>query len=243
MENIALQLDNVVKTFRIAKPASIFNKIKMRNDSKQFKSLTVLDGISFTVQKGEALGIIGSNGSGKTTLLRIIARIYKPNQGSVKINGRLSPLLQIGTGFQNELNAKENIIMNGLLLGVSKSYIEGKVPEIIQFAELEKFSHLKLKHYSTGMRARLGFATAMQIDPDILLVDELLSVGDKDFSKKSYEYFLSLKKQKKTILYATHSLQNLSEFCDRVLFLEKGRIAAIGNPDEVVKKYLEARPS
>ena len=243
MENIAIELNNVVKIFHINKPVGIFKILKMKTYSKQYQTLAVLDGVSFTVQKGEVLGIIGSNGSGKTTLLRIIAGVYKPNQGSLKINGRLSPLLQIGAGFQNELNAKENVIMNGLLLGVSKSYIEGKVDEIIQFAGLEKFSHLKLKHYSAGMRARLGFATAMQIDPDILLVDEILSVGDKDFSKKCNEYFLSLKKEKKTILYATHNLVNLSDFCDRVLFIEKGRIAAIGNPDEVVKKYLESKPS
>jgi len=241
MNDFAIQLSNVSKTFLLNKPTGILSMLKIR--TKKSKKFNALDDISFTVTRGEVLGIIGSNGSGKTTLLRTIAGVYKPDRGTVKIKGRLSPLLQIGTGFQNELNAKENIIMEGLLLGVSKSYIENKVNDILKFAELEKFSQLKLKNYSTGMRARLGLATAMQIDPDILLVDEILSVGDKNFSEKSYKYFLSLKKAKKTILYSTHIFTNLSEFCDRVLMLERGRIVMIGKPEEVITKYMDSKVS
>jgi len=196
---------------------------------------------NFQMNMKIVLGIIGLNGSGKTTLLRIIAGVYKPTSGYVEVNGRLSPLLQLGTGFQGDLDARDNIIMNGMLLGISKSDITNKVENIIQYAELEKFVNMKLKHYSTGMKARLGFATAMQIDPDILLVDEVLAVGDKDFQKKSYETFLSFRKNKKTILHATHNLSKLSEFSDRVLLLDKGKIVIIGNPDEVIRKYSEAK--
>jgi len=184
------------------------------------------------------LGIIGLNGSGKTTLLRIIAGAYKPNMGRVQINGRLSPLMQLASGFLGELSARENIIMNGLLLGVSKSYIQNKVDDIIQYAELEEFSEMKVQHYSSGMLSRLGFSIAMQINPDILLVDEIMSVGDKDFRKKSYESFLSLKKEKKTILHATHNLELLEEFSDKVLLINKGKLIMIGKPAEAIKAYM-----
>ncbi len=200
-----------------------------------------LDGISFSVKEGEVLGIIGLNGSGKSTLLRIIAGVYTPNSGSVQINGNMSSLMQLGTGFQNDLDARENIIMNGMLLGLSKSKITGMVEKIIKFAELENFSNLQLKHYSSGMRSRLAFSTAMQIDSDILLVDEILSVGDKEFQKKSYDAFLSLKKEKKTILHATHNTNKLLEFSDRVLLLQKGKKVMLGKPDEVIKKYGEIK--
>jgi len=240
MENISIQVNNISKTFKFDKPlgvSKIVNKLNSKN-----KTLTVLDKISFTVNKGEILGIIGFNGSGKTTLLRIIAGVYKPDTGSVEINGRLSPLLQLGAGFQRDLDARENIIMNGMLLGITKSEIQDKVESIIQYAELEKFVNMKLKHYSSGMRARLAFSVAMQINPDILLIDEVLSVGDKDFQQKSYDSFLSFTKNKKTILHASHNLKKLSEFSDRILLLHKGQNIMIGKPDDVIKKYMELKP-
>lgn len=237
MEDIVIQVKNVSKIFKLDKPLVLSNQ----SNSGQQKTLKALDDISFNVTKGEVLGIIGLNGSGKTTLLRIIAGVYKPNSGSVKMEGKLSPLLQLGTGFQGELDARENIIMNGMLLGISKSEIKEKVNHIIQYAELERFVNMKLKYYSAGMRARLAFATAMQINPDILLVDEVLAVGDENFQKKSYETFLSFTKSKKTILHATHNLGKLSEFSDRVLLLHQGKIVMLGKPDEVIKKYSELR--
>ena len=237
MEDIVIQVKNVSKIFKLDKPLVLSNQ----SNSGQQKTLKALDDISFNVTKGEVLGIIGLNGSGKTTLLRIIAGVYKPNSGSVKMKGRLSPLLQLGTGFQGDLDARENIIMNGMLLGISKSEIKKKVNHIIQYAELERFVNMKLKYYSAGMRARLAFATAMQINPDILLVDEVLAVGDENFQKKSYETFLSFTKSKKTILHATHNLGKLSEFSDRVLLLHQGKIVMLGKPDEVIKKYSELR--
>ena len=239
MNDISIKINNLSKTFKIDKPRGIQSVITSKLQSKKSKKLLVLDNISFSVKKGEILSIIGLNGSGKTTLLRMIAGVYKPDSGTVQINGKMSQLMQLGTGFQPELNAEENIILNGMLLGISKSKMKESVPRIIQYAELEEFPHLKLKHYSSGMRSRLAFSIAMEIDPDILLVDEILSVGDKTFQKKSYEKFLSYKKNNKTILHATHNLSNLSEFSDRVLLLHKGKQIMIGNPDETFEKYQE----
>jgi len=187
MDNNSLEVNNVSKSFKLDTKQGIWKLIKKTTNSKQQKSILALDSISFTVPKGEVLSIIGLNGSGKSTLLRTIAGVYKPDSGYVKVNGSLSPLMQLGAGFQLELNAIENIVMNGMLLGMPKPDIEDKVENILEFAELERFSNMKLKHYSSGMKSRLAFATAIQIDPDILLVDEILAVGDKDFQKKSLQ--------------------------------------------------------
>ena len=230
MDDLAIEVKNLSKSFKISK-----NGIKKIIPSSNNR-MKVIDDISFSVKKGEAFGIIGPNGSGKTTLLRIISGVYKPEKGSVMINGHLSPLMQIGAGFQGEYNARENIILNGMLLGLQKSEIEKKVNDIIKYAELEEFSNLRIKHYSAGMRARLAFATAMQINPDILLVDEILAVGDKSFREKSFQTFTSFKKQNKTILIVSHNLGSLN-FCDRILLMYGGKVIMIGNPKETIKKY------
>jgi len=239
MDDIAIEVSNVSKTFKINNQKGISKFIK--NQSHQLETLDALKEISFTVKKGETIGIIGLNGGGKTTLLRIIAGVYAPDSGHVKVFGTLSPLLQIGVGFQGELNAFDNILMNGMLLGMTKSDILEKTDSIIRFAELEKFQNLKIKHFSAGMRARLAFSIAMQINPDILLVDEILSVGDKNFREKSYETFLSFKKNNKTILYATHNIEKLSELSDRILLIHNGRSLMIGEPEKVIKKYFELK--
>ena len=241
MENEAVIVKNLTKTFKISKKRALFEFLKAHPDLKQEKILIALNDISFTIKKGEILGIIGLNGSGKTTLLRTIAGLYKPNKGSIEVNGKMSQLMQLGTGFQEELDAKENIIINGMLLGIPKSQIKQKVDQILEYAEITKFSNMKLKHYSTGMRARLAFSIAMQVDPDILLVDEIQSVGDKNFAKKSYETFLSFKKNKKTVLHATHNLDNLTQSSDRLLLIHQGKTVMIGDPTEVVKKYMEIK--
>lgn len=239
MSDVAIRVDNVSKIFKLDKPLATN---KSSQSKQQKKTLQVLDGISFTVSKGEILGIIGFNGSGKTTLLRIIAGIYKPNSGSVETFGRISPLLQLGTGFQGDLDARENVIMNGMLLGIPKSQMMQNVDSILEYAELKKFANMKLRQFSAGMTARLAFATAMKINPDILLVDEVLAVGDEQFQIKSYETFLSLIKQNKTILHATHDLAKLSEFSNRVLLLHQGKIVMIGKAPEVIEKYHELHP-
>jgi len=243
MDNVVIQADIVSKIFNINKQQNVFSFLKKHTETKSKEKILALDKVSFTVNRGEILGIIGLNGCGKTTLLRLIAGIYKPNSGSITVNGRLSPLLQLETGFHGDLNARENIIMNGMLLGIPKSEIEKKIDSIIQFAELEKFTNLKLKHFSSGMRTRLAFSTAMQIDPDILLIDEIFSVGDRIFAEKSYNSLLSFKKAKKTIVLATHNIGKLAEFADKVLLLHEGRVVMIGEPEEVIKKYGEINSS
>jgi len=240
LEN-AVIVKNVTKTFKLSKPRNLFDFAKSRTNLNHEKTLMALDDISFSVQKGEILGIIGLNGCGKTTLLRVIAGVYQPNRGSVQVNGKLSQLMQLGAGFQEDLDARENIILNGMLLGVPKPEIKKKVDQILEYAELTKFSNMKLKHYSTGMRARLAFSTAMRVDPDILLVDEIQSVGDKNFREKSYETFLSFKKNKKTVLHATHNLDKLSHFSDRILLLNHGKTVMLGEPNTVIKKYMEIK--
>lgn len=242
MDEITVQLEHVTKSFKIPSNKGVFGFFRKKSNL-QSNSFKVLDDVSFSVKKGEVLGIIGKNGSGKSTLLRVIAQVYKADRGTIKVNGRLSPMMQIGTGFQKDLAAKENIIINGMLLGLSKKVIESKVDKIIEYAELKKFRELPLKHYSSGMRARLAFSTAMNINPDIFLIDEVLAVGDKDFKKKSYETFLSLKKRNKTILHVSHSLSSISEFSDRVLLLDKGKVIMIGEPEEVIKKYKSMKTS
>ncbi len=237
MENIAIQIENLTKKFKSDKPRGLINRIQQLNSRKEDKKFVALDNVTFSVKKGEVLGIIGANGSGKSTLLRIIAGVYKPDSGNVRVNGRLSPLMQLGPGFQGDLTAKENIIMNGLLLGVSKSTMEKKVEMIIEYAELNKFRNLRIKHYSSGMRAKLAFAIAMHVNPEILLVDEILSVGDKNFRKKSFDAFLSLKENGKTILLATHSLEMLLTFCDRVLVLQNGKMVILAEPEGAIAKY------
>jgi len=182
-------------------------------------------------------GIIGQNGSGKSTLLRLIAGIYDPDHGSVEIKGNLAPLIQIGTGFNNELNAAENIMMSGMLYGLEKKTINTKIPKIIEFAELDKFTGMKLKHYSSGMKARLAFSTVLELEPDILLVDEVLSVGDLSFREKSYNAFQKFTKGGKTVLYTSHNLEMIPKLCNRVLLLDNGKVITIGNPEYVIKKY------
>ncbi len=236
MEDLAIEVKNLSKSFKISSKG--VKKITPFSNNRY----KVLDDVSFFVKKGEVLGIIGPNGSGKTTLLRIISGVYKPDTGNVILHGHLSPLLQIGSGFRSEFTAKDNIILNGMLFGFSKSFMEKKVDTIIQYAELEKFSNLRIKHYSSGMRSRLAFSIAMQINPDILLVDEILSVGDKAFKKKSFQTFTSFKQKNKTVLMVTHSIGNLS-ICDRVLLLHNGKVIIIGSPNEVIKKYDELTTS
>ena len=232
-------VDNISKSFKLKRTKSVFGQLSDINKNTGNNLIHSLQGISFSVKKGEMLGVIGLNGSGKTTLLRIITGVYQPDSGSVKIQGRMAPLLQIGTGFHPELNAQENIMMYGLLLGLKKEEIKSKIPAILEFAELQDFTEMKLKYYSTGMRARLGFSTALQVDPEILLVDEVLAVGDAAFKEKSSKAFLSFKERGKTIVYTTHNIGSVSELSDRVLLLDKGKVVMIGNPNEVVAKYNE----
>jgi ABC-type polysaccharide/polyol phosphate transport system ATPase subunit len=240
MESVAIELKNVSKSFEINSQKGIFSLFqKAKTERRKFKRLTALEDISFTIQRGETIGVMGLNGQGKTTLLKIIAGIYKPDSGTVSVHGKLAPLLQVGTGFNNELDATENIIIYGMLLGFKKNEIQAKIDKIIKFAELEKFRHMKLKNFSSGMRARLGFATALEVEPDIMLVDEVLSVGDQAFREKSYNAFLAFKKNNKTVVFTAHSDTLISELSDRVILIDKGHIAKIGKSEEVIPVYKE----
>jgi len=216
--------------------SKIFKTSSKKNGTE---SIYALKDISFDIKKGEILGIIGLNGSGKTTLLRTISGIYEPSSGEIKINGKLTPMLQIGVGFRNEITAEENIIMYGMLLGISKQNIKNKIPSILEFAELENFGKMKLKQYSAGMRTKLAFSTAFQVNADIFLLDEIFAVGDLSFKDKSLERLQKLKEQGKTIIHTTHNLSTVQDFSDRVLLLDNGKQIGIGEPNEMVKKYKE----
>ncbi len=240
MEELAISLKNVTKNFRIyhEKRNSLYEIITgFFSKGRYYEKLCVLDNVSFDVKKGEMIGIIGRNGMGKTTLLRLMAGIYKPDAGSITVSGSIIPFLGLGAGFQAEMTAKDNIILYGKLLGFSKKEIEEKVGDIIQFAELEKFQDTKLKNFSSGMYARLAFATAIQVDPEIILIDEILAVGDIGFQQKSHEAFLSFKKRGKSIVVVTHDLNTIKQNCDRAIFLNDGKIQALGEPDKVIKAY------
>lgn len=242
MAEPAIFVKNLSKKFRIyhERRNTVFEIITgFFNKTKYYEELTILDNVSFEVNKGEIFGIIGRNGTGKTTLLRLLSQIYKPDSGSIKINGSLIPFLSLGAGFQLEMTASDNVILYGKLLGFSKKEIKSKLEEIIRFAELEKFADTKLKNFSSGMYARLAFATAVQVNPDIILMDEVLAVGDIGFQKKSHDTFSSFKEKGKTIVLVSHDLKVMRENCDRVMFLNEGKIVDIGDPEQVIKTYLK----
>jgi ABC-type polysaccharide/polyol phosphate transport system ATPase subunit len=198
-----------------------------------------LKDVSFSVEAGEFFGIFGPNGSGKSTLLRILAGIYVPDAGGVRVNGLLSPFIELGVGFNYELNARDNIRINGTLSGLTSHEIDQKFDRILQFAELERFVDQKLKNYSSGMLVRLAYSIAIQIPFDVLLLDEVLAVGDESFQRKCYATFDRFKDEGKTVVLVTHDLKLLSRFCERVLLIENGVVQATGPSDDVIDDYRE----
>jgi len=237
--NNAIELEHVTKTFRIYidKKDSFYEQITSPFKKSKFNTLTILDDVSFNVKKGEMFGIIGRNGIGKTTLLRLIAKIYRPDSGIIKRYGTMVPLLDLGIGFNQDLTARANIILYGKILGFSGKQIKSKVDQIIKFAELEDFVDSNIRNFSSGMYARLAFSTAMEVNPDILLVDEILSVGDYSFQKKSFDAFTSFRNNKKAIIFVSHNMDSVRELCDRVLFLNNGKIEFLGKPDDAISAY------
>ena len=236
-----IELQSVNKTFNIIheKRTSIFEYLTTFYKNKNIEKLHILKNVSFSIKKGEMIGVIGFNGSGKTTLLKTIAKIIVPDNGSVIINGKIIPFLEMGVGFQGELTAKDNIILNGMLLGLSKKEIIKKINKIIKFAELENFLDTKIKHFSTGMVSRLAFSIAIEINPDILLVDEILSVGDIQFQKKSFNEFMKFRKQGKTIVYVSHDIERIKSLCDRIIWIHNGLIMDFGPPVQVIEKFYQ----
>lgn len=199
-----------------------------------YKNFTALGNINLQIQQGEFVGIVGKNGSGKSTLLKIIAGIYKPTKGTVEVNGRIAPFLELGIGFQPELTARENIQINGTLLGMSSQQIKNRFDAMVDFAEIREFLDLKVKNYSSGMRARLAFAIAKEADAEIYLVDEVLAVGDAEFQKKCIQIFKDWHAQGKTIIFVSHNADLVNQLCQRVIVLEDGRVVAQGTPEVVM---------
>jgi len=207
--------------------------------SKGYETQKVLSDVSFDIKKGEFFGIVGRNGSGKSTLLKLLAGIYAPDKGFVQVNGSLTPFIELGVGFNPELTGRENLYLNGALLGFDRGQMDEMYDEIVGFAELEKFMDQKLKNYSSGMQVRLAFSIAIRAKSDILLIDEVLAVGDAAFQQKCYETFFELKRQGVTIILVTHDMGAVLKFCDRALLISKGRITSTGTPFDISEEYLE----
>ena len=217
--------------------ASLFRRRKQSRAVRN--SIWALEDISFEIKPGEMVGIIGRNGAGKSTLLKILSRVTEPTRGRAEIHGRVGSLLEVGTGFHHELTGRENIYLSGAILGMRKAEIKRKFDQIIDFAEVEKFIDTSVKHYSSGMYMRLAFAVAAHLDPDILLVDEVLSVGDLAFQRKCLAYAKTLQKSSATVLFVSHNMFTMASMCDRVIYLADGRVRFDGSSDEVIKLYEE----
>lgn len=203
----------------------------------KYNDFWALREITLNVAKGEVIGIIGANGAGKTTLLKVISRVLRPTTGRIQIRGRVAPLLELGAGFDPELTGRDNVFLNGAILGFKQQDIANRLGRIVEFANLKNFIDAPLRTYSTGMMARLGFSIATDVKPDILIVDEILAVGDKEFQKKSFERITSFRHQGTTILLVSHKLDEVEAMCNSVLWLEKGSIKVFGSPGEVVQQY------
>jgi ABC-type polysaccharide/polyol phosphate transport system ATPase subunit len=239
----AVSVRGVYKTFRLPHESTsgikqLLVNVFRRNRKKGYEIQKVLKGVSFEVEKGDFFGIVGRNGSGKSTLLKLLAGIYSPDSGAIVTHGSLVPFIELGVGFNPELTGRENIFLNGALLGFSRDEVKEMYDEIVEFAELEKFMDQKLKNYSSGMQVRLAFSIAIQAKGDILVLDEVLAVGDEAFQKKCNEYFDEIKKNKtKTVILVTHGMDAVRRYCNKALLLEKGKIVVIGDPNEVADDY------
>ena len=213
-------------------------KGSLMRDLRPDETFAAIQDVSFTVPAGRTLGVIGRNGSGKSTMLKLVAGITKPTQGTVRVHGRISALIELGAGFHPEITGRENVFINGIMLGLSKREINRRFDEIVDFAELREFIDAPVKTYSSGMYMRLGFAVAIHVDPDVLLVDEVLAVGDEGFTHKCLDKFAEFKRRGKTILLVTHSLGLVERFCDEALWLDGGRMKGMGDPKRIVGAYI-----
>jgi ABC-type polysaccharide/polyol phosphate transport system ATPase subunit len=233
-------VDGVSKRFRI--PHERVHTLKERALHPFRRSthddLQALRDVSFAVQHGEFFGIVGRNGSGKSTLLKCLAGIYGVDTGAIYIDGRVATFIELGVGFNPDLAARDNILLNGVMLGLAPSEAKARIDSVLEFAELREFEELKLKNYSSGMQVRLAFSVMIQVDADILLIDEVLAVGDAAFQQKCYDEFRRLREERKTILFVTHDMPAVSKFCHRAMLLERGEIITLGDPDDVADQYI-----
>ena len=238
--DVVVSVKNLHKSFRLPTEQAfglkqaIFNRLR---GIKGYKDQKVLRGLNFDIKKGEFVGIVGRNGSGKSTLLKILAGVYYPEAGEVTIDGTLIPFIELGVGFNPELTGRENVYLNGALLGFSNEEIDGMYDDIWDFAELKDFQDQKLKNYSSGMQVRLAFSIAIRARGDILLLDEVLAVGDAAFQQKCNNYFSTLKDEKKTVILVTHSMTSVRKFCDRAILVNDGKIEMDGDPDKIADAY------
>lgn len=238
MENYAIELNHISKVYKLYdNPMDRLKESLGLTKKKKHKEYYALDDINFSVKKGECVGIIGTNGSGKSTVLKIITGVLSKTSGELKVDGRISALLELGAGFNMEYTGIENVYLNGSMIGFSKEEIDNKLEEILEFADIGDFVYQPVKTYSSGMFVRLAFAVAINIDPEILIVDEALSVGDVFFQVKCYKKFEEFKKMGKTILFVSHDLSSISKYCDRVILLNKGHKLAEGKPKKIVDMY------
>lgn len=238
-ETYAIRVSNLHKSFRLPTERASGLKQAIFNWLKGVKGYTeqkVLNGISFEIKKGEFVGIVGRNGSGKSTLLKLLAQIYYPEQGTIEVDGTLVPFIELGVGFNPELTGRENVYLNGALLGFSNKEMDAMYDEIVRFAELEPFMDAKLKNYSSGMQVRLAFSIAIRAKGDILILDEVLAVGDAAFQEKCNDYFASLHGNQ-TVILVTHSMENVRQFCDRAILIEQGKVKVDGDPETVATAY------
>jgi len=239
MEDIAVSVKNVSKKFKIpinGKKETLQERFVNPFHKTKYVEFHALNNLSFDVKKNEFFSVIGPNGAGKSTLLKIVSGIYIPDSGKVVVNGDLVPFLELGVGFNPELTARENVYLNGTILGLTKKEVDEYIDEIFKFAELTEFVNLPVKNFSSGMAVRLAFSIAIKVKSDILVLDEVLAVGDGEFQKKCFNYFDSIV-GKKTILFVSHGLDAVKKYSDRVLWLKEDKTYEIGNPSEMVDKY------
>ena len=243
MSEKVIEVENVSIRFNLKKQNkfSLKNYIQsLKNKELMFQEFWALQNITFSVEKGERLGILGLNGAGKSTLLKVISGVMKPSKGVVQTKGRIVPLLELRTGFDKSYTGRENIFLRGATLGFSTKYMEERFDEIVDFAEIRKFLNVPVSNYSSGMKARLGFSISTMIDPDILILDEVLSVGDAKFRKKSFNKMMSLiENRDTTVLFVSHSIKQVEKLCNKAILLENGKLTMDGDVDKVIERYEE----
>lgn len=241
MSKSAIEVTSLHKSFRLPHEQSSGIKqmvVNFATRKKGYEIQQVLRDVSFDIKEGEFFGIVGRNGSGKSTLLKLLAGIYAADEGHIQINGSLTPFIELGVGFNPELTGHENVFLNGALLGFGRKEMESMYDDIVDFAELGKFMDQKLKNYSSGMQVRLAFSIAIRARSDILLLDEVLAVGDENFQRKCMEYFVELKRKGQTVVFITHDMSQVRRFCDRALYLENGEVVAIGSTGDIADRYV-----
>ena len=241
LASVAIEARDLKKSFSI--PTHRVDSLKERMvrpfAARDIRILHALDGVSFDVNQGEFFGIVGRNGSGKSTLLKLLASIYRADAGTIRLAGRLAPFIELGVGFNPELTARENVVLNGVMMGLTPKETREKLDSVIEFAELEEFVDLKLKNYSSGMQVRLAFSVMLEADADVLLIDEVLAVGDAAFQQKCADVFHEMKARGKTIVLVTHEMSSVEEYCHRAMLIDDGKIRHIGDPGEVGRHYLQ----